>query len=93
MAPSRLVAALVQSNLMRAPVMSAAEIAALQESNRELAAIGRNVNQIAKAINEAFHHTERVRLDKLVELAQAIQENRATIRALVRASQNAWNAD
>jgi hypothetical protein len=93
MAPSRWVAALVQSNLMREPVMSEAEIAALQESSRELAAIGRNINQIARAINEAFHQTERIRLEKLAELAQAIQENRTAVRALVRASQNAWEAD
>lgn len=93
MVPSRWVAALVQSNLRREPVMTDAELAALQESNRELAAIGRNINQIARAINEAFHQTERVRLDKLAELAQAIKENRGAIRSLVRASQHAWDAE
>ncbi|MDC6409537.1 MobC family plasmid mobilization relaxosome protein [Xylella fastidiosa subsp. multiplex] len=96
MAPSRYVAALVQSNLTKQPVMTEEEIKVLLASNRELAAIGRNINQISHALNSAnsaFHETERVRLDKLAELHQALVENRAAIRALVRASQNAWQAD
>ncbi|WCF29588.1 plasmid mobilization relaxosome protein MobC [Xylella fastidiosa] len=96
MAPSRYVAALVQSNLTKQPVMTEEEIKVLLASNRELAAIGRNINQIAHVLNSAnsaFRETERVRLDKLAELHQVLVENRAAIRALVRASQNAWQAD
>lgn len=93
MAPSRWIAALVQSNLTRQPVMNAAELAGLQASNRELAAIGRNINQIAHALNSAFHETERVKLEKLAELNEAIEGHRAAIRQLVRASQDAWEAD
>ncbi|MDG5827074.1 plasmid mobilization relaxosome protein MobC (plasmid) [Xylella fastidiosa subsp. pauca] len=80
MAPSRYVAALVQSNLTKQPVMTEEEIKVLLASNRELAAIGRNINQIAHVLNSAFHETERVRLDKLAELHQALVENRAAIR-------------
>lgn len=93
MAPSRWIAALVQSHLTGQPVMTKPDLSELQASNRELAAIGRNINQIAKALNEAFYETERVRLDKLAELKTAIAENRAMIRALIRASQNAWEAE
>jgi hypothetical protein len=93
MAASRWVAALVQANLTGKPVMTDKELAVLQASNRELAAIGRNINQIAKALNEAFHETERVRLDTLAALSQSISENRAAIHSLVRASQQAWEAD
>jgi len=90
---SRWLTALVQANLTGKPVMTDQELAVLQASNRELAAIGRNINQIAKALNEAFHETERVRLDTLVALSQSISENRAAIRSLVRASQQAWEAE
>lgn len=93
MASSRWIAALVQSNLTRKPLMTHEQLIELQASNRELAAIGRNINQIAKAINEAFFETERIRLDKLAELQKAIMENRAAVRSLVRASQNAWEVD
>jgi hypothetical protein len=93
MAPSRWVAALVQSHLTGQPVMTDDELTALKASNRELAAIGRNINQIAKVLNETFHETERVKLDKLAELNQTIEKNRAAIRTLVRASQNSWEVD
>lgn len=93
MTPSRWVTALIQSNLTGTPVMGDAELMAVQASSRELAAIGRNINQIAKALNEAFYETERVRLDKLAELSKTITENRAAIRALVRASRNAWEVE
>ena len=93
MAPSRWVTALVQSHLTRQPVMCDDELAGLLASNRELAAIGRNLNQIARALNEAFHETERMKLEKLAELRHVITENRLAVRELVRASQNAWEAD
>jgi len=93
MAPSRYVAALVQSNLLRQPVMTDAELVGLWASNRELAAIGRNINQIARSLNEVFHETERVKLERLAELREAIARHEAAVRALVRASQKSWVAD
>jgi predicted DNA binding CopG/RHH family protein len=93
MAPSRWVAALAQSNITCKPVMSDDEIIKLRISNRELAAIGRNINQIARALNDTLQNSERLPLDKLAELGRVIAENRAAIRALVRASQNAWGVE
>ena len=90
MAPSRWISSLVQTALMKEPVLMEAELLALEESNRELAALGRNLNQIARALNTAFHETERVRLDLLGELKGAIDDNRKRILALVRASRGAW---
>jgi hypothetical protein len=93
MAPSRYVAALVQSNISKQPVMTDDEIKVLLSTNRELAAIGRNINQIAHALNLAFHETDRVKLGVLNELKGHILESRIAIRGLVRASQNAWEVD
>ena len=93
MALSRWVAALIQSNLTGLPVMTKKELAVLRSSNWELAAIGRNINQIARTLNEAFYKTEAVRLEKLTELRHEILENRAAIQGLIRASQNVWEAD
>lgn len=92
MAPSRFVSALVKSNLSKQPVVSDAELAVLRASNRELAAIGRNINQIAKSLNEAFHETERVRLDKLEALKRSIEDNRTTIDNLINAVRKTWEA-
>ena len=92
MAPSRWVAALVQSNLSRQPVMTEAELLELRASNRELAAIGRNLNQVAKALNESFHQSDRVKIETLNALAASLEQQRQSIRDLVRASQQTWGA-
>lgn len=92
MAPSRWIAALVQSNPTADPVMTGAELAVLQSSARELAAIGRNLNRITEAINAKITDAEPATIEMLTALGAAIQENRAAIRALVRASQGAWEA-
>lgn len=90
MSKGRWVAGLVQSNLLREPVMSEVELSVLQASTRELTAIGRNLNQMTKSLHEHSHDTELVRLDALAALSEAVMQNRAAIRAVVRASQNAW---
>jgi len=93
MALGRWVAALVQANVTSLPVLTDAELAAVLATNRELAAIGRNINQIARNLNEGFQETERVKLEKLQELAAAIASERQAIRELVRASRQAWSGD
>jgi hypothetical protein len=90
---SRWISALVQSNLTRRPVLTETELLAIEASTRELAAIGRNINQLARVLNEAYFQTERIRLDKLDELSRSITQTRETIGAMVRASRNSWRTD
>jgi hypothetical protein len=90
MSTNRWVVALLQTHLTELPVMTDYEIAVLNSSARELAAIGRNLNQVAKALNESFHETDRVKLADLAELSKDIKLNRQAIRNLVRASLHAW---
>jgi len=93
MVPSRWIASLVQSNVMRQPVLTDVEVSAVEASTRELSALGRNINQIARALNESPLKVERVRLDYLAELAELIKKNREAIRALVHASRSGWKED
>jgi hypothetical protein len=90
MSASRWVASLVQTNLMRDPVMSEVEIEALRASNRELAAIGRNLNQIARALNDNLNETDRLKLPLIDALQDAIKTNRAAISTLIRSSLKGW---
>ena len=95
MSLSRYVAALVQTHLRRSPVMTANELQVLAESNRELIATGRNLNQIAYALNAALRREGVIPFDNLnpevINLVRAeVLENRRLIRALTRASLNAW---
>jgi len=90
----RWMASLVQNHLSRQPVATDKEIIAVRAMNRELAAIGRNVNQIAKALNSAVHGVERgqVSLTELERLPAAITVSRKVISVLVRKSQQSWFA-
>ncbi len=90
MAPSRWVAALVQSNLTAQPVMTDVEVEALLASNRELAAVGRNLSQVVRALNASDLEADRAHLEMLTELGAVVTSNRSEIRRLVRASRQAW---
>lgn len=92
MTPSRYIAAMVQSNYTGKPVLSDDELTALRINSRELVAIGRNINQIARALNASFHEKDLVQLDALADLGQLIERNRKTILRFIDASQNAWEA-
>lgn len=90
---SRWISALVQSNLMRHPVLTTPELLAIEAASRELAALGRNIHHIARSLTLAHVDTERIRLDKLAALSEKIAETQETIGALVRASRHAWRAE
>lgn len=92
MSPRRWISALIQSNLLRKPVVNDVELAALLGSNRELAAIGRNINQIARSLNQAPTERDRLTMDRLVQLRNAIIKQRAAVRELTRVSQENWKA-
>ena len=93
MRPSKWVSALVQSSVARMPVFADKELEALEASNRELFAIGRNINQMARVLNEAHFKTEQVRIEKLAELAAYIRKTRDSIRGLIRASRGVWRGE
>ncbi|MEQ1530375.1 MAG: plasmid mobilization relaxosome protein MobC [Methylococcales bacterium] len=92
MALSRWVASLIQSNLMSAPVVTDTELVRLRESIRELNYIGHNINQIAKALNENPHETDRVNLATLKTLDAAIEKNIDAIYVFIGAKNRAWAA-
>lgn len=93
MATSRWIAALVQSSLMQKPVMVDPELNELRANIRELNAIGRNINQMARALNESKNNTDKVKLDNLDLLRTYLDRNIASVRGLVRASQQAWGLE
>jgi antitoxin component of RelBE/YafQ-DinJ toxin-antitoxin module len=84
---------LVQSNIIAEPVLFDDALIAVKESNRELASIGNNLNQIARRLNESVFKTELVRLEKLEEVITAVKSLRAELKRLIRLSQNSWGID
>jgi len=95
MSASRWIMALVQSNLAREPVLNDKEVVLLRGMNRQLSAIGRNVNQIARALNMSVGGLERgrVSLDGLEDVADKIELSRKVIQRFIRNTQQGWVVD
>ncbi|MDW1950119.1 MULTISPECIES: plasmid mobilization protein [unclassified Vibrio] len=83
--------AVVLRALHQEPVLSESEIAALRESNRELAAIGRNLNQIARTLNIEFREGDRLKLEAVEALTARIEQHKDSVATLINKNMNRWN--
>jgi antitoxin component of RelBE/YafQ-DinJ toxin-antitoxin module len=83
------VAVLVRSHLRRLTPLPVEELAALKRSIAELGAIGRNLNQIARALNagDRFDGPGRQYLEAMLKIAEALRDH---IRALLKANETSW---
>lgn len=82
--------ALIRGRLLNVPTPSATELTELRESNRQLSAIGRNLNQVAHAVNVDYRqHGSQVGETLERVHAALVRENKA-VTALVRATLGRW---
>lgn len=90
------IVALVRARLEPgAPQFAMTEVQALYESNRELWAIGRNINQIAHAMNLDMQQSGRLagsvaRVSELEGIRAAIDAHTSRVMALCNASSDRW---
>lgn len=78
----------VRATLTRQPQFGGREIQILGESNYQLLALGRNLNQIARRLNEGL--SESVTLREIQELRDAIKRHTEIASAAIRASVERW---
>jgi hypothetical protein len=89
--------ALARSQIARGtPQFTQAALQVLYESNRELAALARNVNQIAHALNRDLQQSGQLRgsarlLQDLVTLRQQISLHMKHVTVLCRESTARWS--
>ncbi|MCZ2719968.1 plasmid mobilization relaxosome protein MobC [Erwinia amylovora] len=81
---------LVMATLNKAPVLTDTEINSLRESNRELAAIGRNLNQIARALNVEFRESDRLNREAIEALSSRIEQHKDVVAQLLNRNLNRW---
>jgi hypothetical protein len=93
MATSRWIKSLVQSNLIQPPVMIDCAILVLEKSDRERAAVGNNLNQIARRLNESILNIESARVEIIEEVRREVKLVRIAIDELIRVSCNGWSVD
>jgi hypothetical protein len=91
MKPSTYIAALVRSHLVADPPLPSVELAVLERATAEVSAIGRNLNQIARAINSGApvpHGTASV-IGQSIETVEAVRE---AAKGYVRVAVASWEA-
>lgn len=86
-------AALFKAQARNQPQFNGAEMQALREATRELTAIGRNLNQMARALNTSLDHADRARALELEALQAQVERERQAVKALIKANLKAWRHD
>lgn len=89
MAGATYVAVVMRSHLRNLPPLPKEELLGLKRSVAELGAIGRNLNQIARAANQGTRTggASREELRTLLRVCEALREN---VRTLIKANANSW---
>jgi hypothetical protein len=90
MAPATFVSVLVRSHLRSLAPLPKEELLALKRSVAELGAIGRNLNQIAKAANQNGKTSgpEREHLWAVIRVAEGLRNH---VKGLLKANQTSWH--
>jgi Bacterial mobilisation protein (MobC) len=90
MRPATYVSVLIRSHLRRLAPLPKDELLALKRSIGELASIGRNINQIAKAVNEGGRPPGSMREEfrAMQKICEALRDN---TKALLKANLTSWS--
>lgn len=79
--------------LHQEPVLTDTEVEALNESTRQLGAIGRNLNQVARALNIEFRESDKIKREAIEALSERITEHIDHIDELFTRNMNRWGND
>ncbi len=88
---SNWVRAALLSNIHRDPVFTDNEIQALRESNRQLAAIGRNLNRIAEMLNIEFRESDNITKEMIQLLEEKLTQHKQKVNALLTKNCQRWS--
>ena len=81
----------VRAGLTHEPQFGMSEIDALGESNYQLLAIGRNLNQLSRRLNEG--HYEPITVGRIEALSRIIDKHTDMVSAAISASLERWSLD
>ncbi len=84
------IVAAVRGALTRAPQFSSAELDRLTDSTRQLAAIGRSLNQLVRVINASPVEVTRINPEKIGMLKETIKTELRNLGLVVTASADRW---
>lgn len=84
------IVALIRARLTQRPQFGQQELEVLAQSNLQLMKIGRNLNQVAKALNTAPHERGVYRIELIEQIDAMVKAHTATVSAMVAASTQRW---
>jgi hypothetical protein len=89
MASATYVSVLVRSHLRNLAPLPKEELLALRHSIAELKAVGRNLNQMAKALNQDARGTApgRQEVNAMLKVAEGLRDH---FKALLKANEKSW---
>lgn len=85
--------AVLLAALNQEPVLTDKEVDALRESNRELRAIGKNLNQITRVLNIEFRESDKLKREAIEKLDERIEQHKDLVAALLARNMNRWSDD
>lgn len=91
MSANRWIVAAIRAHITAEPQLGDRELTVLAESNQQLAALGRNLNQIARALNLAPDGPARRRLEELDGLRALVGRHLDRVGGLIRANLSRWS--
>ncbi|MEO7864197.1 MAG: hypothetical protein ABIU05_27945 [Nitrospirales bacterium] len=89
-AVTKWIVALIRARLIKHPQFGQSELESLARSNQQLLAIGRNLNQLAKALNTSPQDRRAFRVDLITELSSRIQTHTKTVSNVMRGNLERW---
>ncbi|MGZ9709374.1 plasmid mobilization relaxosome protein MobC [Glaciimonas sp. GNP009] len=81
---------LLRVHLTGQPRFSENEMLALREATTQLSAMGRNVNQIARALNTSLDEAHLALAVPFEEMKALIDQERSSVKDLIRANLKSW---
>ena len=87
---SKWITAMIRGHLTRGPQLGQHELEKLGQSNYQLVAIGRSLNQIAKALNTQTEDTLDDRLASIQSLEQKIKQHVQHVSAVLLGNAERW---
>ncbi len=84
---------MVKAHLSKKPSFTEKELDEVHRGGNQLAALGRNINQIAKALNTSLDNAHLVMAVDFAEIANEVNTYRDAIRKLMQANLAAWGVE
>ena len=90
MTPYTWIARLIRAHLRKAPELTDDETLALRLATRELSYVGRNLNQVAHALNMTLNAREKATVELIAEINRKVDVTRGQVKAVLDQNLNRW---